>query len=243
MGHDDVYPFEKLFLQRRTLSLKLAPKETLKIMYDLAAAIHRIMERHGVVYFLDMGSALGAFRHQGITPWDDDLDIIVHEKSEPHLQGSVKEDLYIVYGIDVVRLIGHPVGYKIFAAPPYEHLFCDVWIISQKDSQSQYYRRNKLGFKHWPEGFNPSSIHPVLTQFGDFEMRILAKDAYPYFDKMYGDLWECIAMTTGWEHSKDIGLTPMAFVIPPRFLVNSSLCDSPLLKQLQTKESGILHKQ
>ena len=107
-----------MFLQRRKLNLKLTPREKLKTLYDLASAIHTIMERHGVVYFLDSGSAIGAFRHQGIIPWDDDLDIVVLDKSEERLQGPVRVDLHILYGINVVRLIDKPASYKIFAASP-----------------------------------------------------------------------------------------------------------------------------
>ena len=140
MSQSNVYPFEILFLQQRTLGLKLTPNENLKILYELASAIHKIMERHGVVYFLDSGSAIGAFRHKGIIPWDDDLDIVVLDKSEHVLQGPVKEDLHNEYGINVVRLIDGIAGYKIFVAWPNEHVFCDVWIISQREPHGKYYK-------------------------------------------------------------------------------------------------------
>ena len=37
--------------------------------------IDRICEKHGIRYFADWGSILGAVRHGGYVPWDDDLDI------------------------------------------------------------------------------------------------------------------------------------------------------------------------
>ena len=50
--------------------------------------------RHGVRYWLDGGSALGALRHGGLVPWDDDLDLSILEEDEPLLsEGPVRDDL------------------------------------------------------------------------------------------------------------------------------------------------------
>ena len=39
--------------------------------------IHRVCEEHGLRYLLSYGSLLGAVRHEGFIPWDDDIDLFM----------------------------------------------------------------------------------------------------------------------------------------------------------------------
>ena len=52
-----------------------------------------MFERHGIGYVLEGGSALGAERHKGLVPWDDDLDIAVHGDYEATLIKEAATDL------------------------------------------------------------------------------------------------------------------------------------------------------
>lgn len=45
------------------------------VILSIVRDIDTICQKHGIEYYLLGGSALGAIRHKGFIPWDDDLDI------------------------------------------------------------------------------------------------------------------------------------------------------------------------
>lgn len=48
-----------------------------KVGLDILKDVHRFCVSHGIKYSIAYGSLIGAIRHNGFIPWDDDVDIIM----------------------------------------------------------------------------------------------------------------------------------------------------------------------
>ena len=62
-------------------------------MLEILVEVDKICKKHNIQYWLDFGTLLGAVRHGGFIPWDDDLDIALFKKNYKRLCNILKEEL------------------------------------------------------------------------------------------------------------------------------------------------------
>ena len=60
-----------------TGSKVLTMAELREVQLEVLAGFDRLCRAHGITYYLAYGTLLGAVRHAGYIPWDDDIDVMV----------------------------------------------------------------------------------------------------------------------------------------------------------------------
>ncbi len=66
---------EEYILKENKDGSKITVRDVQLVLLDMLKDIDKVCKKHDIPYFLNGGSALGAVRHQGFIPWDDDVDI------------------------------------------------------------------------------------------------------------------------------------------------------------------------
>jgi hypothetical protein len=81
--------------------------EVMGLIYQMLKVIDVLFTEHGISYWIDGGTALGALRHQGCIPWDDDADLVFHIEDQERIL-SLKDE-FAAYGFylrqdNIIRL-------------------------------------------------------------------------------------------------------------------------------------------
>lgn len=110
-----------------TLSDKQVEKYTINSfqslkLYQLMKDTHEILVKHDITYWIEGGTLLGAVRHKGVIPFDDDLDIAIMQIDEAKLQDNLQD----------FRDLGYQVIFKDFYSIC-DKICLDIFVFRQKD--------------------------------------------------------------------------------------------------------------
>ncbi|MCE5316467.1 MAG: LicD family protein [Parachlamydia sp.] len=176
------------------------------LFYDMLMKTSRILKQNNIPFWATCGTLLGAIRHQGMIPWDDDIDIAIFEKDVPALL-ELKDTLES-YGLE---LCFHPrfEFYKICLKDgpriidengetcPWSFPFLDIFPL--KEVKGRYTYIGKL-WQEWHFDndyyFQEDLILPLSElPFGPLTIPV-PRNSLPYILRMYGEDWNDVAYVT-----------------------------------------------
>lgn len=85
------------------MNLEEATKKLQKKQLVILKDFQYICDKYDIPYFVSGGTAIGALRHKGFIPWDDDIDVCVLRQDYDKVLNHIREDLsdkYDIYDIN-----------------------------------------------------------------------------------------------------------------------------------------------
>ena len=127
---------------------------------ELLSEIDRICKKWNILYFITYGTLLGAVRHGGFIPWDDDIDIVMlrkdYEKFFQVAKDEINEDMHIISldGNKAEYCFPNAIGRKAILSPeklrevhefPYPYAV-DVFFLDElsEKEEDEEFRRNMI---------------------------------------------------------------------------------------------------
>lgn len=186
----------------------ISPKKALNL-YQIMKDTNEILTKHNITYWLDGGTLLGAVRHKGLIPFDDDLDISILHNEEIKFQEI----------LDDFRKLNYQIRHKRFYSICNDLGCIDIFIVHQigdKFLYSNLFTRNRYSSSY----FYAKELFPLKKyQFGNLEL-YGANDPKPYLDRQYPE-WDKYAIIQQ-PHNYHIELSKIEektkFILTPKLL-------------------------
>lgn len=118
---------------------KIEIDELLQLQLDILKSVDEYCRRNDIKYFLTSGTCIGAVRHGGYIPWDDDIDIGM---TRPHYERFVREFNQDKKKNQSLRVFAPELNWNYYA--PYANV-CDVRTIL--DEGANGHRADEIGVK------------------------------------------------------------------------------------------------
>lgn len=168
---------------------KLTLRETQIEEYNTLKVISQYLKNNNIKYYLYGGTCLGAIRHQGFIPWDDDIDIAIPRPDYEKLIEILKENNNIndyIYATEFslnnslfpfIKIYNTQIKFYIEKDPYDRNLWIDVFPI---DGLSNNYKKDyKKATKYYNEyGRKKEQINHFFTKNKNKVKNILKKLYY-----------------------------------------------------------------
>jgi len=217
-------------------------------LYALMMEVDDFLRHHQLTYWATSGTLLGAIRHQGLIPWDDDLDICMYAHEIPQLL-SLQDEL-AQRGLAIAM---HPFGwYKIYfvdgqkieiidkhrKAYQYQDYFewtypsIDIFVM-QLDKENMVSHVSVKAKSIWAgEYFHAYELIPPFTllPFGPMYIPV-PRNTHGILNRMYGQDWNEITYCD-YDHQKEDSIQKIKVALVDRSSV-------PYLLPLAFKNHGL----
>jgi lipopolysaccharide cholinephosphotransferase len=126
-------------------------------MLEILDVVDAICKKHNIQYWLCSGTLLGAVRHGGFIPWDDDLDITLMRNDYKKLLKVLKKELPPNYYLQTPR--------ERYYDTPFSKVRDTKSEIADNWWQSKWYKQNGIYIDIFPNEYAYPKLRQVVNFF------------------------------------------------------------------------------
>jgi hypothetical protein len=171
------------------------------LFYDLLMKVTTVFKKNDILFWATCGTLLGAVRHQGMIPWDDDIDIAIFDKDIPLLLSLKKPLEKLGLGIayyerfhiyKIYFLNGDVIPWYNGKSCPWKFPFIDIFPLTECEGKFTY----SGPWQDWKDRdfYYPEELQFPLPElpFGPLSIPI-SQNPIGYIERMYGNDWNDVA--------------------------------------------------
>ena len=138
-----------------------------RLMRDLIGCFVDVAKKHNVTYFMYSGTLIGSYRHHGMVPWDDDVDVAVSIEDAEILKTAFGE-------------LSEPFR-AVTKSPRWKLFYHNISIINEKHWSFPFV---DISFFKTQQGI----IHDIDHR-NEYKFRYNVSDVFPLVLRPYWDMW------------------------------------------------------
>ncbi len=217
----DKHELINMFTKNRIMAYDKLDQRSVNDAYELLAFVDYVFTKHNIKYSIDWGTEMGAIRHGGLIPWDDDTDIVVLD-DEDKMAAALKKEIKLHKVEDKFVYRRYKEDGSLLLMPDVVRGRMLVDLFPKLVKCKRYYKQQVYNytFKYigcgttFPELYyiNREEIYPLKRcKFGPLEL-VCKNNVIDAFNRTYGKDWMDVAYTENHSfnegRNKKIKLTP-----------------------------------